>query len=579
MIIGVDFDNTVVCYDGLFHKLAVEQDLISPNVSTAKDAVRDYLRRTGQEDRWTELQGYVYGPGMVQARLFPGVLEFFDRCRRMGVEVFIISHRTRYPFLGGRHDLHQAARDFLARHGFNDPARIDLPPDHISYHETQTAKIARINETGCTHFIDDLPEVLRAPELKDGVERILFDPNDRHGDCADLRRIASWPAAEEHLLSTLAQASEHPLANRGCPECPALLARPLVSNEPPRQDIAALLASAGLPPEFQLAGLPGGGNNRVYRVDCDGASLLLKAYFHHPADPRDRLAAEFTFSRFAWDRGIRSIPRPLACDEPNHLGLYEFVEGRPLTCEDIGVHEVDQAASLFSSLNRHELDSAAAMLGVASEACFSLAEHLDCVEHRVRRLMYLAHSVCRGQQHNEDTGPIDRKAAAWIQEELAPRWYRVKDRAIYRAVAGSLLLDEPLAMEDRCLSPSDFGFHNAILAADKRLRFIDFEYAGWDDPAKTVCDFVCQPRLPVPETLANRFRDAVLADCSDAEFHLRRIELLLPVYRLKWCCIMMNEFLPVGSQRRNFACDVDDCQQRKRTQLDKAKRTLQSIEI
>ncbi len=110
MIIGVDFDNTIVCYDGLFHKLAVEQGLVPANLPPAKNAVRDYLRQTGQEDRWTELQGYAYGPGMKQAQLFPGVLEFFDRCRQAGVEVFIISHRTRYPFLGERHDLHQAAR-------------------------------------------------------------------------------------------------------------------------------------------------------------------------------------------------------------------------------------------------------------------------------------------------------------------------------------------------------------------------------------------------------------------------------------------------------------------------------------
>ena len=28
MLIGVDFDNTIVCYDGLFHRVAVEQGLI-----------------------------------------------------------------------------------------------------------------------------------------------------------------------------------------------------------------------------------------------------------------------------------------------------------------------------------------------------------------------------------------------------------------------------------------------------------------------------------------------------------------------------------------------------------------------
>ena len=84
-------------------------------VPTSKNAVRDYLRQINQEDRWTELQGYVYGPGMSQAQLYPGVLEFFDRCRSEGVEVFIISHRTRHPFLGEQYDLHEAARALSRR--------------------------------------------------------------------------------------------------------------------------------------------------------------------------------------------------------------------------------------------------------------------------------------------------------------------------------------------------------------------------------------------------------------------------------------------------------------------------------
>ena len=100
--------------------------------------------------------------GCTRPGLFPGVLEFFDRCRRVGREVFIISHRTRYPFLGERHDLHQAARDFLAEHGFNDPARIGLAADHIHFHESRQEKVAQINQVGCTHFIDDLPEILAA---------------------------------------------------------------------------------------------------------------------------------------------------------------------------------------------------------------------------------------------------------------------------------------------------------------------------------------------------------------------------------------------------------------------------------
>ena len=59
----------------------------------------------------------------------------------------------------------------------------------------------------------------------------------------------------------------------------------------------------------------------------------------------------------------------------------------------------------------------------------------------------------------------------------------------------------PLGEADRVVSPSDFGFHNALRTEDGRLAFLDFEYAGWDDPAKLVCDFELQPAVPAPRVL------------------------------------------------------------------------------
>jgi aminoglycoside phosphotransferase (APT) family kinase protein len=331
--------------------------------------------------------------------------------------------------------------------------------------------------------------------------------------------------------------------------------------------IRQLLAAAGLPQEFEIHGLPGGGNNRVYRLDCRGTNLLLKAYFHHPDDPRDRLDAEFSFSRFAWDHGVRCIPRPLGRDDAEHLGLYEFIDGRGLAAGEIGPGEVDQAAALFAALNRHKSAPDARSLANGSEACFTFAEHLECVARRVVRLLQV-----------EGSDPDDRAAVQWIRERLHPAWQRMEDCVRRGAADSGFALHEPLPAADRCLSPSDFGFHNAILAADNRLRFVDFEYAGWDDPAKAACDFLCQPKLPVPEPLAGRFTEGVVAGTSDAALHRRRIALLLPVYRLKWCCIMMNEFLPSGSRRRNFAQEGMEESQRKRIQLEKADEALQHVE-
>lgn len=191
-MIGVDFDNTIVRYDDLFGRVALDLGLVPPGAATSKTAVRDHLRATGAEERWTELQGIIYGPRMSDATLFPGVGAFFAACRAAGTPVAIVSHRTRFPYIGERHDLHAAARAFLARHGFHDDTGIALPADRVFLEETTAGKLARISALGCTAFIDDLPELLTDPGFPAGVHRILFDPGGIHTPPPGITTVASW---------------------------------------------------------------------------------------------------------------------------------------------------------------------------------------------------------------------------------------------------------------------------------------------------------------------------------------------------------------------------------------------------
>jgi hypothetical protein len=256
----------------------------------------------------------------------------------------------------------------------------------------------------------------------------------------------------------------------------------------------------------------------------------------------------------------------LACDPGRNLGLYEFIEGRILLPEELAVEHVEQAIDFYRDLNRHKGDAAARTLPRASEACFTLGEHLACVERRVERLVALENTTAEG-----------REASRLVHVALIPSWQQIHKRAVSAATGLPPALDEPLPRQDQRLSPSDFGFHNAILAADGRLRFIDFEYAGWDDPAKTVCDFLCQPAVPVPGEWADPFARALVSDLSDPDWHLRRVGLLRDVYRVKWCCILLNDFLPAGRQRRLFAQDAGAESDRRRAQLHKVGRAVREL--
>jgi len=194
MLLGVDFDNTIVCYDGVFHAVALDNGLIDPAVPATKEAVRNDLRGRGLEETWIELQGMVYGPEMHRARPFPGAVECLSTLLRRGVEVRIISHRTRHPYRGPCHDLHQAARDWLAARRFFEPSDtggLGFEAAQVIFEVDKLDKLQRIAQEGCTHFIDDLPELLAEPTFPAGVERILFDPAGRHHSTG-LDRVGSW---------------------------------------------------------------------------------------------------------------------------------------------------------------------------------------------------------------------------------------------------------------------------------------------------------------------------------------------------------------------------------------------------
>ena len=117
-LLGIDFDNTLVSYDNMFHKLAVDKGLASKETPANKKEVRDQLRRNGQDEQFTLLQGEVYGKRIHEAEETKGVIEALKYLQKEGIEMVIISHKTRYPYKGPKYDLHESAWNWLEKRDF-----------------------------------------------------------------------------------------------------------------------------------------------------------------------------------------------------------------------------------------------------------------------------------------------------------------------------------------------------------------------------------------------------------------------------------------------------------------------------
>lgn len=182
--IGIDFDNTIICYDKVFNKVGVEKKMIPEDLPEGKGFVRDYLRQEDMEKEWIWLQGYVYGTRLSDAKIYNGVFEFLDYCDSKQIECFVVSHKSVYPYSGDKYNLHKAASGWIQENNLGIQTYFEL---------TKEDKVKRIADLGCTLFIDDLPEFLSLPGFPDTLTKVLFDPLKKYtGMYEQFNHSTSW---------------------------------------------------------------------------------------------------------------------------------------------------------------------------------------------------------------------------------------------------------------------------------------------------------------------------------------------------------------------------------------------------
>ncbi len=309
-----------------------------------------------------------------------------------------------------------------------------------------------------------------------------------------------------------------------------------------------------------------GKNSQVYHVvSGNNTPFIVKYYFRNKLDSRDRLKVEFSSLTFLWKNGVRCIPEPVMADERSGSAVYSYIAGERPSMDDISNEDIAFAVDFLSTLKDLRVSAAVKDLPAASEACFSFQELLDNIDLRYRRLVKGTVDVAHDPFHefiSKDFVSAFAEISEWCRS-------RFRERSIS---------PECLAVEGRTLSPSDFGFHNSIRNASGQLFFVDFEYFGWDDPAKTVSDFILHPAMGLMEDQKRVFYIAMLDRFKDYPDLAERVEIYYPLYGLKWCMIFLNEFLPDQMSRRRFAGCVEQEEEKiLGEQLMKSKNMLKDI--
>lgn len=270
-----------------------------------------------------------------------------------------------------------------------------------------------------------------------------------------------------------------------------------------------------------LEPLAGGINNQVFRCRSGAHWLVLKGYTQRQAKQHDRFRAETEFLHYAQLVAPECAPKLFHSDQEIQSVVLEHVEGeRFQEGTSPSTDDINQAVAFIRCLNADLELARRHVSGDAAEGFLRLTDHLRNIDQRIAAM---------GAEHL----PIHlRVEAVEVIRHLKKQLERLEDATQKQIATGRC--DDALDPSARCVSPSDFGFHNA-LRTPSGVKFLDFEFSGWDDPTKLVADFDLQPKVPV------RPRKGILSDAmpSPTKEFADRYSVLFPILELKWGCIIL----------------------------------------
>ena len=535
MNIGIDFDNTIARYDTSFREVAMEEGIIDGNwQGKGKTELRDHLRcQPNGEKTWMKLQGRVYGKYMHRAEILPGVANFFMSCKRKNHNLFIVSHKTEYGhFDSEKVSLRSEALKWMEKKCFFDPEVYGIKKEEVFFADTRGKKVKKIAQLKCDWFIDDLPEVFEESHFPSDTKKILFGSK-KQESFNNVTVLESWRKISEKILGETAD-----------------------------DDIIAWSKRLVDKPINCIEKKPGGGNSSIYKVlVSDKRSYVLKYYPDQISDKRPRLKTEFTALCLLQQHNIINVPKVVEKNDDLNLGLYEWIKGENIDIPSID--DLDQAIGFVEQLYTLSQKIDKIQIEIASEACLSANALVSQIEKRLLRLR-------QESKHFQEL-------SIFLDATFEPLWAKVKKESI--SLWPLETQHNNLSQEKQTLSPSDFGFHNCLKLDDGKLSFLDFDYFGWDDPVKLTADFIWHPAMNLNTELKEKWQKAMLELFSNDPQFESRLNAAIPLYGLRWAMIVLNEFLPGYTDRRQKACESDSYDPLKSQiiQLDKAKQICSKV--
>lgn len=270
--------------------------------------------------------------------------------------------------------------------------------------------------------------------------------------------------------------------------------------------------------------LTGGVNSRVILVSTiTGLKFVIK---HYPArDGHNRLNNEVTALKFLKKINFTQRPDLIHSNKDLKLIIISYIEGEKVS--KVTPNILSEFINFQKLLNNSKSHPFACKIGLATDACLSLKDLIDQVEHRFKQL--------------DNTIMKDISIKTKI-DMLYNIFLNEKNVLPKKLIELNISYDHKIEKKYRTLIVSDFGIHNLI--KNKYFYFIDFEYFGWDNPLTLISNFVLHPSM----SFSVKKKSVIILKMFELFEDIPDIKSKYKIYNnffvLRWCCIILGILSP-----------------------------------
>ena len=429
-LIGIDFDNTIVVYDNLFYRIALEKRLIPEDIKKIRFILEIiYVLKI-------RIMNSLFCKASLRKRILeakpaPNIFDTLQKIKE-NFKLIIISHKTKYPYSGTKYDLHKSALLWLVENNFLSKEGLNIRRDDIYFEPTKEKKLSRIRESGCSYFIDDLPEILSL--INSSVFRIHYTNNQFYENNQFEGLMSDWKNLQEIIDDLIMEYKNFEKFFRFLRE----------------NDFKII----------NFEEIRSGRNSLTLKLFCEKQVLFLKKYKSNFYDDRDRLNSEKKFLNLLSLENFDNVPKPILFSEEYNFSLLSWIDGESINKPEIS--DWNQFLEFLSDVRKINNKKSTYFIENASEACFDMVGHINLVEQSIINLIQLLKKKITFYEINN-----------WLSKNLLMPIQEIKK--LENKSDGSNKMKNKSV--NRILSQSDIGFHNIIKSKNK-LYFFDFEYFG-----------------------------------------------------------------------------------------------------